>query len=420
MKNLFTALINDVEKLRALSQSKDFIDSAGSSSSRPPRSNIIDRFSFFNINKNSIRIPLALPPTISLESSSTSDTNLLKGKSPMIESGLAQSIVDQTKKEEEESIYKELKNYKVLKKKLEQQIEPEFLAISYRYPPGHSDFINQTFLLTKRMRQKRIDFSSNLDLTKRNCTPGALDLILFNSRKHSFRTKYDTKKDKVWVEVLTSYKGISGKFIVMAILGAGLGAGCIVWYSLLPGIPEGLPLAEILPSRINNHLCTLDDEHLRNVFKKVLFIDLKKNRKGDVQSAYENLYPFSQINIPASGNVKLALGFGVMMAIILGMGITADAPLTSILDILNPSQVDLSQVDPCIQDVARPCTAETSVAETSTAVAEKSTAVAETSTAESSQAESSQTVPCQTIPSTEESSHAGGAAIEKKNKVIEI
>lgn len=287
--------------------------------------------------------------------------------------------------------------------KLERHIEPEFLAMSYRYPPGHGDFINQTFLLTKRMRQKIIDFGSNLELTKRNFPPGALELILFNSREHGFRTMFDTKKDKVWVEVLTSYKGISGKFIVMAILGAGLGVGCIVWYSLLPGIPEGLPSAEILPSRIHNHLCTLDEEHLRNVFNKVLFID-HKNRKGDVQSAYENLYPFSQINIPASGYVKLALGFGVMMAILLGMGITADAPLTSILDTLNPSQVD-----PCIQDVARPCTAETSVAETSTAVAE-------TSTAESSQAESSQTVPCQTIPSTEESSHAGGAAIEKKTK----
>lgn len=105
MKNLFNALINDVEKFGALSQSKDIIDSACSSSSRPPvlgspRCKIIDRFSFFNINKNAIRIPPALPPTISLGSSSTSDTNLLKGKSPMIESGLAQSIVDQAKKEE--------------------------------------------------------------------------------------------------------------------------------------------------------------------------------------------------------------------------------------------------------------------------------------------------------------------------------
>lgn len=392
MKNLFTALFSDVEKFRALSQSKDLIDSASSSGNRPPvlgspRSNIMNRFSLFNINPHSIR----RPPTISLGSSSRSDSNLLKGKSPMIESGLAQSIVDQSKNEDEAS-------FKEFLKKLEKQLEPETLDMSYRYPPGgHSDFIKQTFLFTKKMRQKIIDFSSNLELTKRNFQPGPLELILFRSRIHNFRNMFDTNNGKKWVEVRTLYKGISGKFIVMAILGTG----CIVWYSLLP-VPMGLTSAEISPLSIRKNLCTLDDEDLRNVFNKVLFID-NKNIKGDVQSAYENLYPFSQINIPAPDSIKLALGFGVMMAIILGMGITADTSLTSILDTLNPSQVD------SIQTI--PSTGEDSSIQTIPCIEEDSSIQTTPSTEEESS--------IRTIPSTEEDSNAGGAAIEN-NKVIEI
>lgn len=128
------------------------------------------------------------------------------------------------------------------------------------------------------------------------------------------------------IEVLTYYKGIYGRLIILTMLGVG----CTAWYTFHPGVP-GIAPPELLALKCIPY----DSFHNVNLnfdsFKKVSFVEYKYIT-DQVLSAYENIYPFSEIDLAGNNpessnpNARVAIGLGLIVAVFLAMGMTSSSP----------------------------------------------------------------------------------------------
>jgi len=211
------------------------------------------------------------------------------------------------------------------------------LLISYRIIPcnnnrilpGGSEFINKEFNLNNSVldRLKILCNSVGLSNNLYRLPYHVPDLIAYTRKGKGFLGVVNERYDKVLVEVLTFISGKYSRYILLV----SLGFSCTVWYMSAPGDVDHSQPVEIF-QRILRHSKFLNPNHDYDQFKKICFIE-HKYITGEVLSALENVFPFSEMDIPVINNVdiaessnqrhnlKVAVGFGLMVAVFLTLGI---------------------------------------------------------------------------------------------------
>jgi hypothetical protein len=169
--------------------------------------------------------------------------------------------------------------------------ELRIMNIAFRSLPYHIDYTCSSFLINHSaiknmlyimkslsMPQMRIPLSSEgVELYTRLCT-GLRGLV--------------NNRSRVLIESLIHYNGEFSRILVLV----SLGVGCTVWYTVAPGDAGMAPPTELFPIDVD-HIQFFRDSFAHPLFKKMSFIE-SKYIIGEVMSAFENFYPFSNIDIP--------------------------------------------------------------------------------------------------------------------------
>lgn len=214
----------------------------------------------------------------------------------------------------------------------------EMMEFSFRFLPEQTRFLRYEFRISNDVKKMLKYVFTSLGLEK--MVPFSCKALFLNTRirggLHHLLEGTDspsTPYQRV-MEFITSYNGSFGRLIVFV----SLGVGCTVWYTFLPGVIESVP-PEILNPK------ALPYDYFKNVendlahFKKMSFVEYKYIT-DQVLSALENVYPFSEINLPSinpdnastsearnnASNAKVALGFGIIVAVYLAMGMVSYEP----------------------------------------------------------------------------------------------
>lgn len=203
----------------------------------------------------------------------------------------------------------------------------ETMAFDYRFFPGAIEFLRHEFTISKEVLNMLKYVFTSLSLSE--MVPfSASDLFLKSRLMAGVQqalegvARSQTPYRKV-MEFITHYKGMYGRFIIFV----SLGISCTVWYSFFPGDAEGLPPLEFLVNR------EVPYEVFRNVdfhfakFNKMSYVECRLIT-DQVLSSFENVYPFTEINIPIPtsinpddvSNTKAALGLGIIVAVFLTLG----------------------------------------------------------------------------------------------------
>lgn len=207
--------------------------------------------------------------------------------------------------------------------------DEDLMGLCYRFLPDHFNYINQEFYITKELKERLTYICNTLGLSSNSVPFSIPELFTYSRKGAGMRSLVNEEYDKVLVEVLTFFKGKYGRFLLLV----SLGVCCTVWYALVPGMHDIAPPSELFPSVLSYNKFFQVDNHY-DQFQKVCFIE-KKYLTGDVLSAFENEFPFSDMNIPANNNVRVAVGLGVMVAVFLAMGIVPNvSSINNISEIL--------------------------------------------------------------------------------------
>lgn len=262
MKNLFTSVS---EKLRFCSTINEKLDASTSRSNppgmiRPSRKSLFERLSLNKIRNP--QIPRSLPSlSTPLYPCIRTHSNPLFGKSnPIISESNPMSPQSSS----------ELVNAMTLP----QQHIANIMSLCVR-DPQHS-FIGHRFRIT----------NSILGRLKYACESLGLERILTPQEDSR---NYIPKHRKL-VEVLTSYQGCYGHFLVLVTFGVG----CTVWYTTGLNLQDIVPPTEMLNPEIRSELPEIKygffcrDDYDHNNFDKVTYLETKKVSK-EVFKSIENL-----------------------------------------------------------------------------------------------------------------------------------
>ncbi|GJY63584.1 hypothetical protein Tco_0465044 [Tanacetum coccineum] len=100
------------------------------------------------------------------------------------------------------------------------------------------------------------------------------------------------RSKQVLIEAITFYKGEFTRIMVLVCLGYG----CTVWYTVSPGV-YGMPLPTELFPPDATYVDFFRDHFCHPLFKRLTFLE-SKYIIGDLLTAFENFYPFTQIEVP--------------------------------------------------------------------------------------------------------------------------
>lgn len=164
------------------------------------------------------------------------------------------------------------------------------------------------------------------------------ELFPYTRKGAGISSLVNEKYEKVLVEVLTFLNGEYGRILLLV----SMGVSCTVWYIFAPGMYDMAPPTEIIP-RVLSYDQFFQVDHHSDKFHKVCFLE-QKYLTGEVLSAFENVFPFSEMDIPANCNVnvpsnsnvsasnvnesinlRVAVGLGLMVAVFLAMGIVPNS-----------------------------------------------------------------------------------------------
>lgn len=193
--------------------------------------------------------------------------------------------------------------------------DDDIMGLCYRFLPFQPNYINSEFIITKKIKDRLTKICNSLGLSYNSVPFSVPELFTYSRKGSGMLSLVNNNFDKVLVEVLSFYKGYYGRFILLV----SLGVSCTVWYMFAPGIADIAPPSELL-GRVLSYEPFFQVDHHYDKFNKVCFLE-RKYLTGEVLSALDNEYPFTEINIPASSNVRVAVGLGVMVAVFLALGI---------------------------------------------------------------------------------------------------
>lgn len=187
-----------------------------------------------------------------------------------------------------------------------------FMGLGYRYKPGHSNFLMHDFKIPACLDRYKILYNS-LGLSIKNDTSSIRDLCMF-SRLDGMRSALDANYYKNLVEVITLYNGTFGRFLILTCTGLG----CIVWYTFYPCIDGQIPTDLFTPIVTYDPFFNFD--YLAPNFNSVEFT-AASDISEQINSAYSNVPPLSDIRVPASGLVLRNVCLGVMIAFLITTGV---------------------------------------------------------------------------------------------------
>lgn len=196
------------------------------------------------------------------------------------------------------------------------------MGFYFRFFPERTHFQGYEFRITEEVKRMLMYVFSSISLSSTMVRFSSTDLFL-NTRLrgglHNLLQGNTTIYKKV-IEVLTYYKGKYGRFIILI----SLGVGCTVWYTFLPGVAESAPPELLLP-RVISYDSFKNVDYTFFPFKKLSYVEYKYIT-DNVLSAIENVYPFSEIDLPTNPDARVAIGLGLIVAVFLSMGMMSSSP----------------------------------------------------------------------------------------------
>lgn len=217
----------------------------------------------------------------------------------------------------------------------------EMMEFYFRFLPEHTRFLRYEFWISNEVKKMLKYVFTSLGLKKMvrfSCKDLFLNTRIRGGIHHLLEgTDSPSSPFQRVMEFITYYKGSYGRLIVFI----SLGVGCTVWYTFLPGAIESVPPEILVPRALPYDYFKNVDYHLAH-FKKMSFVEYKYIT-DQVLSALENVYPFSEINLPSinpdeasnvstsdarnnASNAKVALGLGIIVAVYLAMGMVSYEP----------------------------------------------------------------------------------------------
>lgn len=200
----------------------------------------------------------------------------------------------------------------------------DMMGFYLRFFPESTHFQGYEFRITEEVKRMLMYVFSSISLSSSMVRFSSTDLFL-NTRLrgglHNLLQGNTTIYKKV-IEVLTYYKGKYGRFIILI----SLGLGCTVWYTFLPGVAESAPPELLLP-RVISYDSFKNVDFSLDPFKKLSYVEYKYIT-DQVLSAIENVYPFSEIDLPTNPDARVAIGLGLIVAVFLSMGMMSSGLIT--------------------------------------------------------------------------------------------
>lgn len=187
-----------------------------------------------------------------------------------------------------------------------------FMGLGYRFKPGHSDFIMHDFKMPACMDRYKILYKS-LGLSMKKNTSPIRDLCAF-SHQDGIKSVLDLNYYKNLVEVITLFNGTFGRFLILTCTGAG----CTVWYTFYPCIDGQIPIDLFTPIVTYDPFFNVD--YIAPNFNSVEFT-AASDISEQINSAYSNVPPLSEIRVPASGIVFRNVCLGVIIAFFITAGV---------------------------------------------------------------------------------------------------
>jgi hypothetical protein len=207
----------------------------------------------------------------------------------------------------------------------------DLMRLSYRYIPEHTQFIPVQFRITKEVKRHLLSLSNYLGLLSSSSklkfnTYNLLYKDLGNGVRSLANERWTPRKKLL--EVLTYINGEYGRLIILV----SMGVGCTVWYTFMPGGLETVPSEMLLFSRDLSYPGFYNINYELEPLEKLFFLE-SRNIADDVLSAFEDVFPFSEIpiHIPVLNNevenaipnnqARTAICLGIMVAVFLALGI---------------------------------------------------------------------------------------------------
>lgn len=193
------------------------------------------------------------------------------------------------------------------------------MGICFNFHPNDADKIYHEFQLPKKYIDRLSFLSHSLGLAYNSSKISHKHLLPYTFSGAGFRDLIIHGFDKfsnVLVDVCTYFDGKYGHLLVLVCLGFG----CTVWFGFVPGLWDQAPpkVGVFAPIESYNYFFNMD--YNAPNFKKIHFVETYDTSEL-VMSAFANEPPFSQITIPASGEVHKAVSLGIMVAIFLMVGL---------------------------------------------------------------------------------------------------
>lgn len=322
MRNTLSNIISDIEKFRIFSPCNDLYDAGSSSTSSIPAQAQCRRTPLRDFLRRGLNLrhspSRGIPSLYYSAPRSRIDSNSPNSHISKISSHNSMAIIT----EQQRGLSLHNKNLKEAC-----NIEDK-MALYFRFFPEHVRFMAYEFQITEKVKKELKNISTSIGLLSNIVSFVHPDLFLYTRLGNGLRSLVtESQLRKVVIEVLTFYKGQYGRLVILTCLGVG----CTIWYMFLPGVPDAAP-PQITYPRVISYDSFLDLEYNLKPFHKLCYIE-RKYITGEVLSIYENVFPFSEINIPAStAEARIAIGLGVMIATFISLGFVPNVPSNQLIN----------------------------------------------------------------------------------------
>ena len=189
------------------------------------------------------------------------------------------------------------------------------MELCYRLSPAQGRFIKHCFAINKKMLNRFKYICNNLGLTVNSIPYYTPDVLSYSRLGRGLCSIVNETTNKIILELLTFYNGKYGRLIILV----SIGVCCTIWYLFLPGIADAVPPEEIF-QRFDSYQEFYNADINKPLFKKICFIE-RTYISDEVLKTIENEYPFSDMEIPATGSTRIAVGLGLIIGVFLAAGI---------------------------------------------------------------------------------------------------
>lgn len=198
------------------------------------------------------------------------------------------------------------------------------MEVYYRFLPDHTDFINSTFTVTNQVKKRLKQICRAIGFKSTTIPFYVPEVFEYSNLGRGMRGLVHETYEKVLVEVLSFYKGGYGRVIILV----SLGVCCTIWSIYVPGVGDCAPALDHFP-RFESYQPFFNPETQYKMFQKACFIE-RTDLSDDVIKTIENEFPFSEMSLPATGNTRIAVGLGLMIAVFMALGLAPSTVLKEI------------------------------------------------------------------------------------------